>query len=972
MSSRPKIAEFVPENEIRNARYKPECRLILVSANDKAALSHRIESCVTLAQRNPSDLPDIAYSCVEGRRAFGHRAAIVLPEPDEPADLNDDPGAESGEVQIAKGRFDGTAVSAAFMFPGQGSQYLGMGRQLYEHQPEFREWFRQCDSILAHILDFRLSELLYESSPLDADRSRTRLTQTSIAQPALFTIEYALGRLLMSYGLNPASLLGHSIGEFAAATLAGVFELEAALELVTARGRLMQSMPPGSMMAVTADLDEIQDYCVDGLDVAALNAPGTVVVSGPGERIAKFAALAENRGLNTRRLHTSHAFHSAMMDPILEKFAAVVESAAPRAPALPIVSTMTGTWLRDDEATSAEYWAKQLRNTVRFADAVSTVCSAGDTVLVEVGPGVALTASAAAQQSGEDRPATVIDTLGHPKADQPALDSVLRSVGKLWIHGVEPDFGSLYDAPSRRLLRLPTYQFTRSRHWIEPPGRSSAHAPRNSAAAAQPRAKASAATPGSESSRDEGSSVLSAIQSLLESRLGVELEPSDLDKAFLALGFDSLGLSQLAGRIQQKFGIKVAVRRLFQDVDTPVALAEHLVEEGAVVAVSAPESIAVPDPAAQPGEADEHGRVAGSEALQALLSRMERLESALNRLDTTIKGRLGGESSGLETQSNPDNSDPHALTQGQREIWVAAQVGGDTANLAYNECRAFTFDGVVDEPALFEALAALPRRHEALRHTFAADGERVIEAVTVAVPIDRHDLRDLDDESRREAVEELRRNQVSTPFDLVRGPLLRGDYVRIRDDLSVLILCAHHIAVDGSSWELLIRELAEMYSGSTEHREPALPTPDSFAAYSANERDYVSTSGATEDENYWLEQLSGYNGALSLPEDSPRPVSRTLQSTRSDHSLPQVLMDRVRSVAAQLSCTPQTLLFGAFQILLYRLSRQDDFVVGIPTSGQAAAGFEALVGNCVNVLPIRTAIDESASVSSHIAALHGR
>jgi amino acid adenylation domain-containing protein len=952
----------------------PESRLLLLSANDATALAARIDACRAELRRDASSLPDIAYTLSKGRKTFSHRAALVIPQE---CDIGKALDAEGG-ITVLRATAKTEPASVGLMFPGQGSQFLGMGAQLYDRKPGFRAIFDRCDGILEPLLGHSLRELLFAQDSQSAQSRTEALTQTAIAQPALFVIEYALARMLMQYGVQPTLLLGHSIGEYAAACLAGVFELEAALELVAERGRLMQSMPPGSMMAVKAEPQALAELCSDGVDIAAHNAPGLVVVSGPSDALERFAARAQAQGLDTRPLHTSHAFHSSMMEPVLEAFARAVERANPRPPAVPIVSTMTGKLLRDDEATTAEYWARQLRNPVRFADAVATACDTSARVLVETGPGVALMTSAANQQASAARPRKLLETLGHPKAGTPAMDAMLRCLGQLWLHGAMLDWDAVYDAPARRLVRLPTYPYSRRKHWIAPPQHDGATASFPSARQSEHEALA-ATTEDPAAAATHEAEIQKQLLALLESRLGSQLQPEDIERSFLELGFDSLALSQLVSKLRQQFGVRVPVRRMFEDLKTPADLARHLLAENATVVkaqtdlpAAAGRGTSSPTATTPAAAAAGPAQVSDPPVLAEVLARMNRIEHALDQL---IADRaFTRDTDALQSREDPDaeTHDEQPLTPAQREIWLGVQVGDESTNLAYNECRAFRFLGALDEDALQEALDELPRRHEALRQAFDSDGEFTMTLPSVTVPIVRHDLRKLGADERRRRLDELQHQQVSTPFDLEHAPLLRGDWVRVDDEETWLVLCAHHIAVDGSSWGILINELAELYTAGVERRAARLGPSDSFAAFAAMKRLRATAKLVRVDEKYWLAQLARQSEDLALPLDKPRPAKRTYNATRSDHHLTVAQMDRIRAVAAKLSCTPQTLLLGAFQILMHRLSRQTDFVVGIPISGQAAAGLEALVGNCVKVLPLRTTLDPNEDVSERLRKLNGQ
>lgn len=958
---RPAVEDSTASVRDRSPEISAESRLLLVSAHDSEALQGRIDDILVHVASGQCRLDDVAYTLVAGRQAMQLRAALVLTHERSPAEASDNRSA----VHISRGKLPEGKPSVGFMFPGQGSQFVGMGRQLYGRQARFRALFDRCDSVLEPLIGLRLRELLFAADGgLDGEAQRV-LTQTAIAQPALFVLEYALADLLLHYGVQPDVLLGHSSGEFAAACLAGVFELEDALHLVAERGRLMQSLPSGSMLTVKAELQQVEPLCGDGIDLAAHNAPGLIVVSGSTERVEQFASELQGRGIDTRRLHTSHAFHSAMMDPILEPFSRAVETAKPRPPNIPIVSTMTGKLLSHEEACSSTYWAKQLRSPVRFVDAVASACETKQCVLVEVGPGVALTTFASRQREGVARPRKVIATLGHPEADVPALDATLRCVGELWIQGLEVNWDVLYGASARRLVRLPTYRYTRRRHWIEPP----IAAP----AGAQPmRAETAGASAGAEQAQAVAPEVQlrERLLALLGSRVGTQLSEDDLEATFLELGFDSLALSQLAGKLRQDFGVRVPIRRLFEDLNTAGLMADHLLAEGASsgVAPVAPRAASIgPTAAVQPVASPP----SDAGALAQILERLERIEQRIEGAPTAASQKAAQGALALTPTTATTHASGVPLTASQREIWVAARVGGPAASLAYNECRRFRFRGPLDLVALTKSLEEISHRHEALRQTFSADGERCITHPSMPIPLSNLDLRKEDASTHAARLHDLMREQVSVSFDLSTGPLCRARLLWMADDEAQLIMCAHHIVVDGSSWEVLIRELSELYSARVEGRSASLPRAASFAAYAAAEFAQTSTAEARESECFWLDHLRGQIDNLDLPNDGSRPAHRSFSSTRSDQQLSASVVERVRAAAMRASCTAQTLLLGAFQLLLYRLSRQTDLIVGIPTSGQAAAGFESLVGHCVRVLPLRTLIDPDKRVSQHLTELHG-
>ncbi|HVR97917.1 MAG TPA: condensation domain-containing protein, partial [Thermoanaerobaculia bacterium] len=429
-------------------------QLLVLSARDEAALESATEGLADWLERyseRPQRLADAAWTLQMGRRRFAHRRTVVCRD-----------AAEAREaLRRREGRDavqEGSRRPVAFLFPGQGSQHAGMARGLYETEEVFRREIDACAEILAPQLGRDLRDWL-----LRADAEELR--QTRWAQPALFAVEYALARLWLSWGIEPWAMIGHSLGEYVAACLAGVFSLEDALELVAARGELMQSLPAGAMLSVELPESGL-DLAGSGLALAAVNGPSLSVVSGPEEAVAAFEAALAARGLACRRLHTSHAFHSAMMDPILDAFAARVGKVALAPPSRPYLSNLTGTWITAGQATDPRYWVRHLREAVRFGDGVARLLAEapeGGVVLLEVGPGRTLSHLVRGQS-----PEGAVASMRHPKDDTDDQAALLEALGRLWLAGAEIDWAAMHAGESLRRVPLPTYPFQRRRFWVEP------------------------------------------------------------------------------------------------------------------------------------------------------------------------------------------------------------------------------------------------------------------------------------------------------------------------------------------------------------------------------------------------------------------------------------------------------------------------------------------------------------------------
>jgi phthiocerol/phenolphthiocerol synthesis type-I polyketide synthase E len=437
-------------------------QLLLVSARTATALDAATANLAAHLAADPTaNLADVAYTLQVGRKAHPHRRALVCDDVPEAADALGDPG----DRRLLTGQAPAAERAPVFLFPGQGAQHAGMAGGLYDTEPRFRDELDRCAALLRPHLGFDLRDAIFAGAPPTAG-GHAALDQTFTTQPALFAVEYALARLLRDWGVEPQAMLGHSIGEYLAACLAEVFSLEDALALVAARGALMQRLPAGSMLAVPVAEAQLLPLLGDDLDLAAVNAPALCVVSGPHTAVDAFQEFLAAQGIQGRRLHTSHAFHSRMMDPILDAFAERVAAASPRPPRVPFVSNVSGTWITDAQATDPTYWAAHLRSTVRFADGVELLLADAERVPLEVGPGQTLT-TLLRQRTGGAAPAA-IPTMRHPKRRQADPAALLQALGRLWLAGVAVDWESFWGGERRRRVPLPTYPFERRRFWVDP------------------------------------------------------------------------------------------------------------------------------------------------------------------------------------------------------------------------------------------------------------------------------------------------------------------------------------------------------------------------------------------------------------------------------------------------------------------------------------------------------------------------
>ena len=457
-------------------------QLLVLSARTETALEAATDNLAAFLEREPeASLADVAWTCQIGRKRFGHRRALVCrAREDAVCALR-----RRDRARLLSAVEESREQPVGFLFPGLGDQYPEMARGLYEAEPAFRDVVDRCAGLLRLELGVDLREVLFGGDLRPADggmdlrrllgRGEVRaaaggpLARTSIAQPAMFMIELALVRLLQEWGLRPAALLGHSLGEYVAACVAGVFSLEDGLRLVAARARLIEESPAGAMLAVPLGEAEVAGWLTGGLSLAAINTPSMTVAAGPVEEVAALEEQLSAAGIATRRMQASHAFHSRLMEPLMERFAGLVQEVELRAPSLPWVSNVTGRWIEESEATDPRYWARHMRQTVRFAEGVEVLLSDPALVLVEVGPGQTLS-SFVQQHPAAAAGRTVVPALRHEHTREEDGAFLLGALGRLWLAGVEVDWNGFARRERRLRVPLPTYPFERQPYWIDPPG----------------------------------------------------------------------------------------------------------------------------------------------------------------------------------------------------------------------------------------------------------------------------------------------------------------------------------------------------------------------------------------------------------------------------------------------------------------------------------------------------------------------
>jgi len=611
------------ENKAKVVSNSKPAQLITWSAKNEQSLnSFTSKLAESLSQRPANDFADVAYTLNSFRHTFTRKRFIVATDVDDfLLQLKNTTGFP------AQTKHTNSVREVVFMFPGQGSQFLNMGRDLYLNEPVFKNALDECNSIFQLQFNEDILAAIYPEEMNSA--AEEKLKNTRYSQPALFMIGYSLAKLWMSWGVYPSAFIGHSIGEFVAAYFAGVLNLNDALCLISKRGKLMSELPKGSMLSVRAKIEDISSFIPANISIAAVNSSELCVLAGSFDAVEDFMKVLNSKEIPNRLLQTSHAFHSYMMDDVVKPFRELLNNLTLNKPSTPIYSTVTGNRLSDEEATNPDYWANHLRATVQFEKgAASLLAENKEKAFIEMGPGNA--AATFIRQQPLGKAAVVLTSLEQPKKEATGYHSILKAVGQLWTNGFEFDWSLFYGSEDRKkLYDLPTYAFDRKRYWVEPISFS--------------RSESNNSVPTQQITYDQQTKTLpimrkqtliNQVKEILENASGIEMNDATPDMTFIEIGLDSLLLTQVALTLKKQFSLPITFRQLNEEYGTLDLLSDYLdanlpAHVAATQSVQQPQQFQNSQPLAFP-QINMNGNTANNTALDLISQQLQLLAMQLS------------------------------------------------------------------------------------------------------------------------------------------------------------------------------------------------------------------------------------------------------------------------------------------------------------------------------------------------------
>lgn len=893
------LEEAPTENkELKTTTNEPDKKnlphLLIWSGKTKNSLGKIRNNLVEYLEKNQDlDLNDVAYTLQVGRKSMEYREMLLAGNKEEAVTILK--GKETGKRKRQSVHGIAGERRVIFMFAGLGAQYINMGLGLTNCQPVFKKELDDCLAILDGFYSYSLKDILF---PVTRDKiaAMEELNRPGHIQPLLFSFEYALARMLISWGIEPDGMIGYSFGEYVAACLAGVFSLADALELVVKRGELIEQVTGGAMLSVPLLREELllKLRGHEELSLAIDNGP-SCIVAGPKRALERFEKELKTQKYMSMWVPGANAIHSRMMNGIGEEYEKLVARVQLNEPVIPYISNVTGTWTRGEEAIDPGYWRRHLVSTVEFKAGINELLNEAGAIFIEIGPGYDLGAMVkrSIEPGGEQK---VLNLVRPGTREIDDWEYLLGKLGWMWLYGVRVDWQAFYGEEKRFRLALPTYPFTRKRFHLE------AQVPLLSGFPAMTNRKTGEKEEvddggSSEEKELEGEYARPALSSeYVAPRTGVEIKLVGIweellgfkgigsQDDFFELGGHSLRASVLALKIQQEFNVKMTLADIFK-----------------------------------------------APTIEGMAARMEEVEKETYTWMEAAEER-----------------EYYPVAPMQKQLYILDAIKG--VGVAYNTPDAKTMKGLVDKNRLQKAFNELIKRHETLRTSFVMVKGEPVQRVHARVDF-QLDYRDIADavKSHRGLVQEITRDFIQ-PFDFSCAPLLRASLIKVAGDEYILLFDMHHMVSDGASMGILVRDVQAFY----DNRGDDLPVlPIQYKDYVMWQRQGKGKALLEKYEAFWLEQFKPGFPVADIFTDYPRGGVQDFSGSSVVSRFDPDLSRAIHGLMRETGTTLYMVLLAAFSILISRYTGKEDVIIGSAVAGREHIEVQNLVGLFINTLPMR-------------------
>lgn len=885
------LEQFAKENEEREERQG--YFLLLISAKSPESLTNNIKSHFTFLSENDVNMGDVAYTLQVGRMHFNYRKMLICRNKEEALSKLSAPGFLYSDPLP---KISGTP-KVVFMFPGQGAQYEGMYKILYDGDSKFKAIVDQCFEIAKKYTNADL-----KGAWLGADRKSelNDINLTQHAHPLLFIFEYSLAKLLISFGILPDYMIGHGLGENVAACLSGVFTLDAGIKMVIARGQLTAKNALGAMLSVHIAMGELVEYLkeVDGVDITSINSELSMVVSGQGRQIEVLERKLNASGYLTERLSTCDGCHSPLTEDILNVSNPNFEFVTPTRPNIPFISNVTGNLATHEQVGQLEYWTEDIRKPINFHKGINRLLAFENTIFLELGPGTTLI-NFIRENGLLKKTHTLIDTVRSRNQVIEDTEHLQSRIGQLWLNGVQISWASFVDQEKRSRISLPTYAFTKSEFAADvdlekilgfEAGKSLI--PKKNGAFFQIPVEGTLETASSTDLPVEGAlatdlEAKDVIQHLFKKIFGREgISPFS---NFFEMGGDSITAIQLKNLIYNDLKVNVSISEIF----------EHPVPHD---------------------------------------------------LSVLVKGRKQLSRNGTNMSLSPHKGEStYAASPAQKRIYFKQML--DKSSTVFNISVALETGRCVNVYELTQCLDKLIERHTSLRTSFHLKSGDLIQRIEPKWELSVENYT-----GKFNRVEDAFKSFVR-PFDLLYGSLVRFGLME-ENFCTILFIDVHHLICDGLSLNILIRDFCHIFL------QRALPPESlSYIDYSIWQSEQ---SNLYAQRNFWKVQLSGSLPPLNFPKVNAQKLFSAHRASTETLRINGDLYQEAKKVSKINKTTDFMLLLAISHVLLSKLSGNEDIIIGTDSEGRSIPEFENIVGTFVNILPIRTRVDDEDSFETFL------